>query len=339
VWNTTKFEKHLKARLRAELDGSQAEKLLSNYTASREKLIANIFRDIPAIERDLSDHGPDHIANVLTNSHHLLSDDHKQHGLSATDIYMLAMGILFHDVGNLFGRTNHRQKIGEVFNYARGVDPSVRREKTLVMKLARAHTGVASDGTRDTLKELDEVDHVEGESVQLRSIAAVLRFADELAEGPQRTSEFRRLMELYEPDNRLFHDYASITNIRIDRGNERILLTYEIAVDEFGDITDERTTRLSALLSFAYERALKLDQERRYARYYSPSLSPFKATHIAFNFHYHGNQLAIDLPQIQLDDKIVPGDPGRCLPQVDSRYDVAMIVPAVIKAAEEEVRQ
>src|SRR3990172_7981104 len=105
-------------------------------------------------------------------------------------------------------------------------------------------------------------------------------------------------MGLYEPDSQLFHDYASVTNIRIDRDNERILLTYEIALDEFSGATTDWAARLSTLLSFAYERSLKVDQERRYTRFYSPSLSPFKATRIAFNFHCRGTLLATDLPPI-----------------------------------------
>ena len=50
------------------------------------------------------------------------------------------------------------------------------------------------------LKELAETEQLEGRPVRLRELAAVLRFADELAEGPQRTSEFMQAEGLYESE-------------------------------------------------------------------------------------------------------------------------------------------
>ena len=70
-----------------------------------------------------------------------------------------------------------------------------------------------------------------GQLVRLRELAAVLRFADELAEGPQRTSEFMQEEGLYDSESQQFHDYANITNILIERQNSRIVITYEIDID------------------------------------------------------------------------------------------------------------
>ena len=145
-------------------------------------------------------------------------------------MYCLGMLILFHDVGNVFGREDHRNKVAEVFDQIRGDEPSLLHEKTLIVRATRAHTGTAQDGSRDTLKEVDEDEHLEGRRIRLRELAAVLRFADELAEGPQRTSDFMQRMQLYEPKSKKFHEYASSTNILIDRRNGRIILTYEIPI-------------------------------------------------------------------------------------------------------------
>lgn len=336
VWNTTKFENHLRDRLREEFGDEKAGRMFSAYEVTRGKLIDDIFQQIQGSQPNLSDHGPDHIANVLNNVRHLLSDSHKEHGLSATDLYILAMGVLFHDVGNFFDRKDHHKRVGEIFGWARGTDARVRHEKTLVMKLAGAHTGVASDGTHDTLKEVDEIEHLDGESVHLRSIAAILRFADELAEGPQRTSEFRRRAGLYAVDSKIYQDYASVTNVRIDRPNQRILLTYEIDIDENAAARDDYSTWLQSFFSFIYKRVVKLEQERRYTRFYSDVLQPFKATRIAFNFHCKGSLLPIYLPPLQLDDKIVPGDQTKDLPELDPRYTIPQLVDDVLRAATEE---
>ena len=80
-----------------------------------------------------------------------------------------------------------------------------------------------------------------------------------------------------------------MTHVFIDRGTERICLTYEIETAPRTDESEtQRDERLDQLLSFIYERVLKLDQERRYARYYSSILAPFKKTSVEMNFSFRG---------------------------------------------------
>lgn len=330
-----RFEKHLEERLQHELE-DRKDFLTSSYLLARDKLTKAIFSEVKGVERHLSDHSEKHVANVLDNIHYLLSDNHTIHGLTAIELYCLAMITLFHDVGNLFGREGHRTKLGDIFDWARGTDADIRHEKTLILRAARAHTGVAADGTYDTLKEVDENEQLHGEAVRLRELAAILRFADELAEGPQRTSEYLRRHNLYEPDSAVFHDYASITHIRPDRGTGRILVTYEVEVSSSASSTgvlNKNKEHLTKLLQFTYERALKLDQERRYAKFYSRTLSPFAMTRIGFNFHCQGQLLSIDLPPIVLEDKIVPGDPARSLPEREPAYRLDTLIPSIVTAA------
>jgi hypothetical protein len=335
VWNKTGFEIHLRERLIEELRDERGGQRFSTYEVTRENLVNNIYQQIPRAEPNLSDHGPDHIANVLDNVLALLSDSYQTHMLSAIDLYVLAMGVLFHDVGNLHGRTDHHKNIGAIYDSARGTHARVRHEKALVMILARAHTGVAADGTHDTLKEVPEIDHLDGGRVHLRSIAAILRFADELAEGPQRTSEFLRRAGLYADSSKIYHEYASITNIGIDRLNQRILLTYEVDIDDDRLARDDCSTWLQNFLRFIYARIIKLDQERRYTRYYSDVLLPFKATQITFNFHCKSTMLPIDLKPLLLDDKVVPGEQSKGLQEIDHRYKIDELVNTVLSAARE----
>ena len=184
----------------------------------------------------------------------LLSDDGIKK-LSGIEMYCLGMFILFHDTGNVYGRKNHHKKVGRVFDCIRDKDISLRHEKTLVVRATSAHTGKAQDGSCDTLKEVAELDHLANRPVRLRELAAILRFADELAEGPQRTSEFMQVEDLYESESKKFHDYASRTTILIDRQNSRIFITYTI------DIDINKPDELSDFLSFVFERIQKLNQE------------------------------------------------------------------------------
>lgn len=325
----------MQKRLRADLDREQGDEWFSVYVATKPKVVSGICREIKGIQPGISDHSEDHINNVLENACDLISDDHKSHGLSGVELYCLGMFILFHDVGNLFGRESHQNKISEAYDWARGTDASIRHERTLVLVAASAHTGTAADGSRDTLKYLNPTDHLNGHQVRLQELAAILRFADELAEGPQRTSDFMRTHHLYPPESEIFHEYASVTNVFIDRGNERICLTYEIETAPMQGETDAgRDQRLRELLTFIYRRIVKLDQERRYTRYYSKNLAPFKSTSIKMNFSFSGCPLPITLNPLQLEDKVVPGDPSKAIEEFDPGYQIDRLLSETRALAE-----
>lgn len=309
AWNETQFEKYLKERLVAEFGQEKAQSMFSRFVAARDRVLVEI-REIAAVEPTLSDHGPDHIANVFQNAFNLILSDHALHRLTAMDLYLLAMVIIFHDAGNLKGRMKHAENIDAIYDWARGTAADTRREKTLVLRAVRAHTGMTATGGKNTLGEVPAVDHLDGKQIQLRTVAALLRFADELAEGPQRTSDFFRTEIGVGEKSEIYHRYASCTNVSIDRGNERIRLTYEIQVDEFASSEDgAQLASLTEFVGFVLQRIAKLDEERRYARFYCPALAPFKQTDVAINF-YNGSSLVPHAVTFQLDDLVVPGETG-----------------------------
>ena len=149
--------------------------------------------------------------------------------------------------------------------FARSSDPPLQ-EKALVYHIALAHTGTINGGSKDTIARVPVSMDLDGEKVQSRELAALVRFADELAEGPQRTSSLKGDPPFdREADSEVYHRYASISNIHIDREDGRIALTYHF--DMCDDYMDPNTPRFRDLLEYTFERALKLDRERRYARF------------------------------------------------------------------------
>lgn len=328
-WTETHFEKHVKERLTSEFGPDKGHSMYSRYVTARDKVLREI-RQIPGVEPDLSDHGPDHLANVMDNAFSLIGGDTNVHGLSASDLYVLALVIVFHDVGNLFGRADHHVNIGKVFDFARGNAADVRREKTLVIKAAQAHTGTSSAGSRNTLVAVDLADHLDNRPIQLRQIAAIMRFADELAEGPQRTTDFYRAHIGYAAQSEVYHQYAACTHVAADRANERIRLTYEIQLDDFKGDPPEKKDSLATFLTFVFHRISKLDEERRYAKFYCPILAVFKQTDVVINFSKGGTLLPIDV-RFQLDDLVIPGEhkavlevrfPGKCKTPANIAEDV-----------------
>ena len=222
------FDEQLRDKILGQFEGNKGKELASAYEQAQSKLEREVYSHIQGAEPSLSDHGATHVSDVKQKAIRLLSDDGIITDLSGIEMYCPGMFIIFHDTGNVHGRKDHHKNVASIFDQIRGKDASLRHEKTLIVRATRAHTGTAQDGSRDTLKEVGEVDQLEGESVRLRELAAILRFADELAEGPQRTSDFMQKEGLYEPESQQFHDYASDTNVLIDRRNSRIVLTYEM---------------------------------------------------------------------------------------------------------------
>ena len=194
------FDDQLRENIMKDFDKNKGNKLINTYENAKSKLQQEIYDNIRGSEPSLTDHGTTHISNVQENAVLLLSDsgDGEIKELTGIEMYCLGMIILFHDAGNVYGRDNHHNKIANIFDSIRGTMASVRHEKTLIVKAVRAHTGTSQDGSHDTLKELTDNEHLEGLQVRLRELAAVLRFADELAEGPQRTSEFMQKQGLYD---------------------------------------------------------------------------------------------------------------------------------------------
>ena len=320
-------------RLREILQPDKSERgkaLMGAYDSARTYLVEHVYDEIKATEPELTDHGLRHIRNVQETALRLLpAGEGKSDSLSALEMYCLGMCILFHDVGNLHSRKGHQRNIGGIFDAARGTNPESRREKTLVLRACAAHTGQSRDGSYDTLKDLSDGEQFKGERIRLRQIAAVLRLADELAEGPQRTSEHRRQHDNYGPSARLYHDYASVTNVMIDRGNERICLAYDIQVDKPPETRDQ-SQWLMELMAYILTRIRKLDQERRYATHYVPLLAPFKATDVSFSFHCGEDVMDIALPSLRLDDFTVPGADAVPIDNEHPAYSPSKLVPKLI---------
>ncbi len=308
-WSTTKYEQAMETYLIEKLGQNEGHNLYVEYESLRNDLIKdNFFREIKINEPFLSDHSDRHIMDVQNRAFRLIGD-FKEQGLSAMDVYCLALMILFHDVGNIFGRIGHDSipKIADVYNKYRTMHQSHGEERRVITTGASAHSGTSRAGCKDTLKFVKK-DSIKEDEINLPELSAILRFADELAEGKHRTCSFLIDKGLYEEESMIFHKYASITEIRIDRAIGRIVITYTINVSEnFNESTDEQK-EITDLIHFSFYRAIKLDQERRYTKYYSTILQPFKYVTVLYKFEKNYTPIDIDIEPIIFEDKYpIPG--------------------------------
>ena len=292
----TELEKIMVDRLQSDekISDELRSQLLTDYFSAKNYFKRNIYGEIKAVEKDLTDHSERHIRNVQDNAARLIGDEGKNK-YSGAELYFLALSILFHDVGNINGRKGHNKKVTEIYNKIRNNESHFNQERRLILKAVAAHCGESSKGDKDTLNELEEKSDLYGHALRLRELAAVLRFADELAEGPQRTSDYMIENHSFSDGSLIYHEYAQITRPFIDRGGSRIAVSYDIDCNQCKD--------LKKLLVFTYRRVLKLDLERRYCKYYAPILDIFKRTDVSYEFNYDGNPMELGLDKISLEDK------------------------------------
>jgi hypothetical protein len=325
MWETLKIEEATKHSLIQERGQAEGEEKYALYLAARKSLVEEILEEIKAVEPTLTDHGPKHVANVLKNINLIIGNDISK--LSGTELYCLTLATLFHDTGNLGGRHDHQHKISSIYDFVRKDGERFKQEKMIVLQVVAAHCGTAPDNSKDTLRFVDST-QLDGKPVNLRYIAAILRLADELAEGPQRTSLFMQQFG-YPADSRIYHDYANMTDVCVDAGNNRIALTYnvEVRIKEGELLPDE--DHLKQTIDFIYRRILKLDQERKYAKHYCALLNSLKEVSVFLCFWHLGEPIDLGLRPLILTDLTVPGDAHKQIQEYDKSYSIENLIVTI----------
>ncbi|MDR2408076.1 MAG: hypothetical protein LBE13_08195 [Bacteroidales bacterium] len=305
MWNELKIEQEVLTSLKKELGDDRANEYFADYVSARTYIIDNVLPEIKAKQPDISYHDVSHISDVLQRIYFLLGDDGLSK-LTSIEKYCLCLIAVFHDVGNIEGRKEHynRTKIAEVYNKVRNGDSKYNQERYLIINGASAHSGITKSGSLDTLRDIDIMPtNLDGYPIRLRDLACIIRFADELAEGYQRTSDYKNKKGEYDEKSKIYHQYAENVNIQIDRGGGRISLMYHIELKNTSDNVD--WDNLRNFLNFTYKRIIKLNEERLYAKYYSELLSPFKKTEVVINFNIDGIPCDIDIPKIVFENEYI----------------------------------
>jgi hypothetical protein len=328
MWNKHPIEEKLRTKLVEQFGEDIGQNYFTKYTSARDYLVDNVYDQIRAAEPDLTDHSAKHIRNVFTNVQQLLNGEIES--LSGIELYCLCIMILFHDVGNIKGREGHNKNISEIYNNARKKEATFNQERRIIISAAEAHCGKTKQGDKDTLKYVEEIENIDGHKIRLRQLAALLRFADELAEGPQRTSQFMIEKNLYGSDSILYHKYATITRVFIDKGNNRVVLSYDI------DVSDKdlgSSEELEKLFKFAVERVGKLDEERRYCKYYTNFLGDYKTTEVSINFTFNGANINdVEQTKFSLNDHYpIPGQDSMTFSRVSQSIEPAIDISEIIK--------
>jgi len=324
-----RFEARLRETLESveNIDGSVYYR---RYLTAKDRLTAHIYPMIARVHDEFTDHGLPHVNDVLSKAYQLIAhDDEHFHGL---ELYFLGISILFHDAGMVYAREGH-EKIVEVYRDFR-VDQYDDYEESIVLDIVGAHTGRAPDGTVDTLNYVGNDLVYKGNEIKAQEIAAVLRFADELSEGPFRTLPYAVRNNMFDIENRIHHRYASTTEIYINTGSNKINLDCLIQLQNY---TQEATgaideNELREFLRYVYDRIRKLNGERKYNKHYTRVLEPFKSTEAAFLFRRDAVKYDLGLTKIVLDDKVIPGDADEEIWVANPDYELRILIRKISDA-------
>lgn len=344
-WSDRQFEKYVKLRLEDEFPNDH-DKHWARYVMTRSAIKSEILPHIAASEPSLSDHGADHIVNVIENCGQVLGIEAKDlrnelwterkqersatYNLSSAELLLLLMGCLLHDIGNINGRKGHNQVTRKVWKAAAPSSFSSWKNQDIktIIKVCQAHTGKGKDGSANTLQDFAIEDtFFLGKSVRAGVVAAVLRFADELAEGAQRTSLYLLKKRFYETESEIYHQYAKVTEVAIDPNGGRIALHYTIEITDlyFSQSDQSWAEQLESFLKFCFMRIEKLDYERLYTRHYAPEHLPFNETSIVLSLHSDGEELCPDLTTVLNDFHGRPRD-GTMVAGLSEHFSIESIV-------------
>lgn len=224
----------------------------------------------------LTDHGPKHVKMVIKRASEFLNNGPDINLLTPFEVLILLLSIQIHDVGNIFGRNNHElnseiiiRQIGE------GVSRQHKVIWDYVYAIAKAHKG-------NEIQKLNIEEYYLGQVIRPQFIAAILKFADELAEDRTRADRYNLIsgnISKNRPEAELFHQYAlALHSLSPDTESRSIKFFFNIegqlAKRTFFKKLKDGSIKECYLLDEIYLRTLKAHYERLYCmRFMRPEIN------------------------------------------------------------------
>ena len=259
----------------------------------------------------LTDHGPDHVATVIERAGDLLAHPSQYFPkFTPYEIYLLLMAIHFHDIGNIFGRKGHETRHAEVMAHVSGLLAGDAVERRAILQIARAHGGY-TNGDKDTIAGLPTEAWVMGQSVRYQALAAVLRFADELADDSRRAARAIVALGLLPAESEVFHAYAgALHSVAISPANRTIDLRYNFNRDQTA-LLGKGHDRVY-LLDEIYARTVKMHYEREYCMRFTRDFLRIDAIDVQILIYQDHNSIDPHLAiSYRLAQRGYPGDHRR----------------------------
>lgn len=201
---------------------------------------------------------------------------------NSLELFILLCAIRVHDIGLIINRVDHSSNIIYTTSIL-NIEISKVIKQTIA-KIAGAHTGKSKDGDRDTIRNLEKIDSINSQSIRPQTLAAIVRFSDELEEGEHRTNDAQLVCGNIKEENIIFHKYSlSLVDLSINHNEHCLTLQFEI--DENENIVYKKPTGIeTTLLKEIQNRLQKLEVERKYFHRFMCSSLSIEKIHSKINF-------------------------------------------------------
>jgi hypothetical protein len=246
-----------------------AQKIIRETFArtTRKSALASLMEIDPLVY--LNNHGEGHVQAVIKRASELLIES--QCELTAYEGYLLLCGIQFHDVGNVFGRKEHEAASREIMESHCKETIKDNIERISIIRIAMVHGGCW--GTeRDTISSLKDPRDLFGQPVRKRLLAAILRFADELADDCSRADRVALEQHTMPKESQIYHRYSeSLHTVKVEKHEIQLGFEFQspLAMKPLS-----KNGKSCFLLDEVYQRTLKMERERRYCmRFMRPHFS------------------------------------------------------------------
>lgn len=285
---------------------SNRRKLFTSYLAMREKIAQDYLPAVSSAQPYINDHSRGHLERVLFHIESLLQRNFPQprsvvgaipdgSHITWPDVLILLNSLVWHDVGNIYGRQEHGERVRECLEKVSGLlyDEHL---KDLVVQVAEAHSGEGKIG--QSIPDSCAVGAFLGDDIHPQFLAAILRFADEIDEDYRRAAphEWDQMLQVPEASRRYWYFSRANRSVSVKLRPEPRDLAYWVDIDshiprsEFDVQLPAGSDRVPALVEY-FRRLLKIERERRYCSaymrtaYYHPGVT---GLHIRLNARERG---------------------------------------------------
>lgn len=167
-----------------------------SYCLVKSRLEKSYFPFLRDVQPFKTDHGIDHVNRILEKLSHFLKPHLPSPGtpddrvIDLENLNLLMHAVLWHDLGNLYGRIDHPQNIKKIFDGVKNFlyEPPYSKN---ILKIAEGHSG---EGSIEKIIESSS-DNIYDSVIYPQFLSALLRISDEIDED-QRRAERRVISQV-----------------------------------------------------------------------------------------------------------------------------------------------
>ncbi len=254
---------------------SAGENFFTKYKLAKERLTKIIYIRTAGGFREGNDHGPQHILRVLGYLDRIPGEPGVA-TLSPYELYLVAMSVLYHDIGLLHQRKKHSEISAHLLKAENSgflFDP---HDKEFMAIAIKDHS--SSQDIKEDSRNFSTVEYVRNHSVRIRLIAALVRLADELDEDHRRApADLQQLLPLPNESKFYWAFNQHIQSVEPQLRNNSIRITMSVN-DEDNELSFTTNDQTRPFIELAMEKIIKINTEREYCNQFFPDNLKYNET-------------------------------------------------------------